>query len=133
MYVIGYDYITTNPDVKFLRASKCIFSKRLMRKVQTINFASMESTYCDKKTRRIVGLENLLQPRWALFDHRTSLGAAASVAIPDLRRQTSFVALAAGTAAATPESLCAGATCLRCADGSTDLATKPAQERNHPA
>jgi len=49
MHVIGHDYITTDPDAEFLYAFERVFSKRLMRGVQTINFASMESTYRDKK------------------------------------------------------------------------------------
>src|SRR6476469_2822186 len=110
MHVIGHDYITTNPDVKFLCAPKRIFSKRFVRSVQAINFASLESTYCNKKKRRIIRLKNLLQPRWALFDHGTSLGAAS-----------------------TSESSRAEAMCLRHVDGSIDLVTKPARERNHPA
>ena len=50
MHVIGHHYyITTDPDIEFLYAFERIFSKRLMRGVQRFNFASMESTYHDKK------------------------------------------------------------------------------------
>jgi hypothetical protein len=49
MHVIGHDYITTDPDVEFLDAFERIFSKRLVHGVQTINFASVESTYRDEK------------------------------------------------------------------------------------
>ena len=80
MDVIGHDYISTDSDVEFFYASKRIFSKRFMRGVKTINFASMESTYRDEKQRRIIGLKNLLQPRRALFDHRASVEAAVSAA-----------------------------------------------------
>ena len=80
MHVIGHDYITTDPDVEFLNAFERIFSKRLVRGVQTINFASMESTYRDEKKRRIIGLKNLLQPWRSLLDHRASVEAAVSAA-----------------------------------------------------
>ena len=85
MHVIRHDYITTNPYVEFLYASEGIFSKGRMRGVRVINFTSMESTDCDKKKSRIIGLENLLQAPGAVFDHRTSVRAAVSVAIQDLR------------------------------------------------
>jgi len=75
MHVIWHDYITTDPDVEFLDAFQRIFSKRLVRGIQTINFASMESTYRDEKKRRIIGLKNLLQPWRSLLDHRASVEA----------------------------------------------------------
>ena len=81
MHVIWHDYITTDPDVEFLDAFQRIFSKRLVRGIQTINFALMESTYRDEKKRRIIGLKNLRQPRRSLLDHRAIVEAAVPAAI----------------------------------------------------
>jgi hypothetical protein len=69
MHVIRHDHVASHRDAKLILCSGNVLLEASMDRFQICDLLSVNRADCHNEQRQIVGLEDLVEPGRAVFDH----------------------------------------------------------------